>query len=433
MKYTSAEEINFKKFIDELVLEAYEGGIERFDNILTSLPGVYPSKVMDSLKRLVSNRNLPRRILSNAIKKTSICNQKSLEIDSVSSYHNKLKRLSLPIPHPLDYDWRFADRAINFLLEKCLELTDPSDKVILLGTPSILSKAMKKRFPRKIMLFEKGQAITDTLMRVAPKNCVFQCDLTTDLLPNLSAKAIVCDSPWYLEYIESFLWSAAQFCTINGYLLFSMPPAGTRPKVRQEWAIILEWANKLGFKLINILFDVLPYVSPPFEQNALRAEGLINIPAEWRSSNLALFIRKYKRGVPRPPSCSIDGNWSEEVSEGIRIRFRCSNHLKLFEDPTLQTIVHGDILPSVSRWDGRRKFADIWTSGNRIYGCRGSGLLLIILRALTEGQKPEQMIAIKIRRGLSRDERKMVFKASDQIERVIKLERDEYMNYVEDK
>ena len=206
-----------------------------------------------------------------------------------------------------------------------------------------------------------------------------------------------------------------------------MPPDGTRPNVKQEWTRIKALAKRLGFSLVNMEYGVLPYVTPPFERNALMAENLHNIPKEWRCSNLALFLHEYETKVPRPPQCSADGSWIEEVFDGIRIRFSCRHDTADFRDPTLITIVPGDILPSVSRWDDRRKQADIWTSGNRIFRCRGPDLLQRILRALVRGLPPEKEIASYIGRKLSPTETDLVVKASEQIANVIKAELDEYM------
>ena len=381
MRNNSSDENNFNGFIDSLVLKAVSEGITSFDHLVCSLPGVYPSAVLDSL----------------------------------------------PVPHPLNYDWRFGGKAIDHILEKCLELTDPSDIVILLGTPGVLAEAMRRNYPREEILFEDNRAVTESLLKMSPKKCVFKCDLTGDALPQLTAKAVVCDSPWYMEYIESFLWSASKFCAIKGYLLLSVPPDGTRPNVKQEWTIIMALAKRLGFSLVNIEYGVLPYVTPPFEQNALRAENLHNISKEWRCSNLPLFIHEHETEIPRPPKCSADGSWAEEDFDGIRIRFSCRQDVADFRDPTLETIVPGDILPSVSRWDDRRKQADVWTSGNRIFRCRGPDLLQRILRALVLGQPSEKEITEYIGRELSPAEGDLVVKASEEIISAIKAENDEYM------
>jgi hypothetical protein len=230
-----------------------------------------------------------------------------------------------------------------------------------------------------------------------------------------------------MEYLESFLWSASKFCAIKGYLLLSVPPDGTRPNVKQEWTKIMVLAKRLGFSLVNIEYGVLPYLTPPFEQNALRAENLHNIPKEWRCSNLALFIHEQETEISRPPKCSTDGSWTEEIFGGIRIRFSCRQDVADFRDPTLKTIVPGDILPSVSRLDERRKQADVWTSGNRIFRCRGPDLLQRILSALVLGLSAEKEITSHIGRKLSSVEAELVAKASEQIVSIIKAEYDEYM------
>lgn len=421
---------SFIDLIDRLVLRAIVGGITRFDQILLSLPGVYPSTALESLHRLVSTEKVIEKILIEATKLTSSRQSKDLR----SRYPNSENKqhLSLPVPHPLDYSWRFGDKAINYLLEKCLELTTPTDSVILLGAPSVLGKALERSYPRKMILFEEDQAVTDFFIKIIPKDFVVRCDLTRDVLPQVTGRAVICDSPWYVEYVMSFLWSACQLCTKDGYILLSMPPLGTRPNVSQELVKILEWANQLGFKLIKIEHGVLPYISPPFERNALRAEGLYNIPEEWRCSNLALFIREHEAEISRPPQCSIDSNWTEEVFHGIRIRFRYRQDIDGFADPSLRRIIPGDILPSVSRMDERRKLADVWTSGNRIFECWAPSLLREILKAIVADRLSEKTISEHLGRQLSQLETKLVIKASDQIGNIIKTEKKEYVTYQED-
>jgi hypothetical protein len=341
------------------------------------------------------------------------------------------RRVLLPVPHPLDYDWRFGVKATDHLLERCLEFTDAEDCVTLLGTPSVLARAIECSFPRRMILFEGNLAVTDSLILLAPEGSVLNCDLTADELPQVSAKVVICDSPWYMEHVKSFLWAACQLCEIGGYLFLSTPPVGTRPNVSQEWAKILEWTARLGLRPLNVEHGVLPYVSPPFERNALKAEGLHNIPGEWRCSNLALFVREYRVEVPRPPKCFRNRGWCEVAFQDVRIRFRVCKNAGL-GDPTLRSIIPGDILSSVSRWDDRRKLVDVWTSGNRIFRCDNPGLLRKIAEVITPNQSLKREIIECIGRTPTQAEIESIEKASEQIINIINLEKTEYVSYWEE-
>lgn len=150
MKNGAVEQSGSTEFIDGLLSEAIRKGLTSFDEILLSLPGVYPSVALASIKRLASQGKISQKILSDAIKFTS--DRKCAQMSSSSPGCETTSRVLLPVPHSLDYDWRFGDNATDHLLERCLELTDAEDCVVLLGTPSVLARAIERSFPRKMIL-----------------------------------------------------------------------------------------------------------------------------------------------------------------------------------------------------------------------------------------------------------------------------------------
>jgi len=426
MKYSKIEQDRFEQFIDGLSLAAVRKGIRSFDRILLGLPGVYPTQALASVQRLVSQGEISEEIWTDAVTQTRYgrCPENPL----VPSALGGKVRVSLPLPHPLDYDWRFGDRSSFHLLRKCEELTDPEDCIALLGSPSVLARAFERGYNRRIILLEGNIEVTDCLSSIAPHGSVISCDVTGDKLPDISAKAVMCDPPWYMEHFKSFLWAASRLCTAGGYLLLSAPPDGTRPNIRKEWAEVLNWASQLGFDLLSVDNGRLPYVSPPFERNALRAEGLHHVPHEWRCSNLALFVKKRRSKVPRPSMCNSENNWSEEVFQGVRVRFR-KNDRRGFRDPRLKSIVPGDVLPSVSRWDDRRKRADVWTSGNRIFQCDQPELIRNIVWSLASGRSPQDEVLRHLGRALTEIENSLVEEASEQVKNIMNIEWEECENY----
>ena len=56
-----------------------------------------------------------------------------------------------------------------------------------------------------------------------------------------------------------------------------------------------------------------------------------------------------------------------------------------FRVPSPDLIVPNDVLPSVSRRDPRRDGANVWTSGNRIFGCDGTATLATVIDGINAG------------------------------------------------
>lgn len=422
MTIIASETQSFTDLVDIWVLDAIASGITAFDQVVTSLPGVYPSLVLKSLQRLASTRLISKEILTKAERYVG---QRQHRL--ANSYHS----VTLPIPHPLDYDWRFSDSSVEHLLDECLLLSHSDDTVALLGAPSVLRLAIERKYPRQMILLDVNPLIADCFAKAVSSAQVVQCDIGKDQLPDVLSSVVIVDPPWYEESMEAFLWAAGHLCTLGGHVLVSIPPSGTRPGIDQEWANFLHWAQKIGLTLIRVESGVLPYISPPFERNALRTEGLHTAPTQWRRGNLAVFSHTHHTTTERPMVPPRDGKWVEEVLLGVRVRIRHSGE-QGFKDPSLLSVVPGNVLPSVSRRDGRRGFADIWTSGNRIFACRGRNVLRQIVHALAVGQSAHEALAAMLNCELSDCEVKLISQTIQQITEVICLEWNENLRFEEE-
>lgn len=99
----------FEAAVDEWVTAAAADGVSSFRGFLPNLPGVYPTDVLSSLRRLVKSGRLAKGVFVDALAEISLPPARPF-----------VQRQSdgLPLPHPLDFDWRFAERAKHLLLEE---------------------------------------------------------------------------------------------------------------------------------------------------------------------------------------------------------------------------------------------------------------------------------------------------------------------------
>lgn len=414
----NAEAQTFNDLVDRWVYGAVTRGVTSFNSLIASLPGVYPSVVYESLKRLTAadkfgNQNLPLISGVGGIPPTTL-----------GRPANHSHSITLPVPHPLDFDWRFSDSAVKYLLDKCLTLTKNEETIVLLGTPSVFRYTLESPYPRSTILLDSNQIVISQIKKQVPSALAMQCDIMRDRVPQITATAVVVDPPWYEEQMMAFMLAATKICQVGGYVLASIPPIGTRPGISRDRDDFFKRSCQLGLELVEIEAAILPYLSPLFEINALRAEGLCDILSEWRRGDLAIFIKSYSDTQQVVVSSRKNHYWTEQTLYGVRVRLRQCYELD-FADPSLVSIVDGDILPSASRRDTRRQLVDVWTSGNRVFACRGRKLLAQIMHALATAQAPIDLVTGIVGRKLTTYEKTLVTRAADQISEIVKIERDE--------
>lgn len=414
------ENQEFDRMVDQWVCTAINNGATDFNSLLHSLPGVYPTVALDSLNRLVAVGNLSQQIFSTVANRA---NENDLSGSSPEIISSGLK---LPIPHPLNYDWRFSNSSLEYLLNYCSEKTKPDETIAFLGAPSVYLKAIEISFPRKIILLDNNSSVINYFSENTVNDGVRLCNILKDSIPaDIKASMIVIDPPWYEKHLLGFMWAAANICIMNGQILISLPPIGTRPGIENDLRRLFEWSERAGLVLANKEKGILPYISPPFEMNALRVENLYNISKEWRRGDLALFVKKQEVKMERPLiSPDSEEQWLEETVNGVRIKLKPYDTVQ-FKDPKLLTIIKTDVFPTISRRDPRRRLVEVWTSGNRVYACKGRFVLHEILRELNSQQSAAVNISQKLNRKLTKQEENLVQQSRKQLMEIINIEREE--------
>lgn len=398
---------NFSRKVDGWVLAAIESGATSFQEILVSLPGVFPTDLVRSLQRL-GLRGQARGV-------TPASAQPVIDTSYVTD---------LPVPHLLDYDWRFTPDTARLTVDRSLDSSSVGDQVLFIGTPTSALNAANRNIPRQLTLLESNPAAA-AVARMTNRVDVHESNALclTPIRP--FADVLVLDPPWYRDYLHCFLNVAAAWSSPGATILLAVPPLGTRPEVQAEHAELERVCGEMGLRLIRSDQGMLRYVTPPYEINALLACGLQEVHPTWRCGDLWTLekVDSPEGSVRVQPK---EAPWADLPLLGIRFKVRRNVDNDMFKvDPRLVPIVPGDVCPAVSRYHPLRAQADVWTSGNRVFECRCPDALIALLEAIAQSRDPISVIMKRRDISLSRDERAFVSETISQVLQLVELERRE--------
>lgn len=336
--------------IDAWVLARLEQGASTFRDVLSGLPGIYPSEVLCSLRRLQGR---------DKIQEFDVL---AVELDAASKpvlHSQSVCREKRFIEHPLDFEWRFTSKGVARIGEEIKAAGLKKAEILCLGCPSVylFGKDQLKGF--SFRLWDKNNA---TAGQIEEAREICRLDLQDANPPFPPADIVVIDPPWYRSFYELFLWAGIHCLPVGGRLFLSFPPEGTRSTAAAELISLLKWCEARGLSLERKYPGSLPYRSPLFEMNALRAQGITNYPIDWRRGDLVLLTKRRQIPFDKPKCAFPSEKWEEVRLRNSRIKV---SHGKKIPGAAFQSTGENEIVPSVSSKHADRKRANVVTSGNR--------------------------------------------------------------------
>ena len=401
--------------IDQWIIGAYRAGAQDFWHLVSLLPAVYPTVVRQAVERLIASSSVPAYL---AVERPT---WKSSGVSSPDVP-------GLPTPNPLAFDWRYTRDTAGELLERVVASTDPTGTVGLLGSPSVYEMAGIREAPRQFILLDQNGSLSIIGPQSLAGGIFRRCDMLHDAIDLPEVQAVLADPPWYEEETLAFLRTAARICADLGKVLLSSAPNGVRPGIQEERDRIVRAAKESGLTFLGTEPHVLSYATPFFEHNALRAAGFAHVMPNWRRGDLLTFQRAGDSlSGPTNPMLLVP-EWVQFDVRGATIWVRPRDQ-QGFIDPGLVPVVPGDILPTVSRRDVRREAADVWTAGNRIYRCKGSHILSIILHAISVSEAPLEAVRRSLQHSLDHLEAAKVETCIAQVESIVQTELQEMRSF----
>ncbi len=371
--------------VDKLILECIDKTICFYDLIKKAV-GIHPIEIVNSLARLrlknLINENKYSTLLQSAA---------ALPTEEVREYAK-----TLPIPHQIDYDWRFSENGKNYFvkfIDDWLSVNKGHAKIVFIGSPTLFRHYCNNSpYNAKIFLIDFNATKHTSKVSLPPYAHIVNCNLNYDLeteikVEQIQADIIVIDPPWYPEYYKKFFEISnivgSNQCTIVGVF----PPFLTRDSILSERHEINNYIQAFGFEDLKFESLAIEYYTPPFEKKVLYANEIVNFPLSFRRGDF--FITKRNHACSDERKCVKiiirNGGWTEKSVGIVRFKLRQSD---VSEDSDfhirLDSLYKNDIYPSVSRrFKGHEKI-NVWTSGNRVFYCSNIPMLFLILEKLDD-------------------------------------------------
>jgi hypothetical protein len=424
LRFVAAERSDpFDGLIERWTREALARSPSGYRELLRTLPGVDPVLLAPILELLEGDPVLGPRC-------------RELAAQSREDHAAPGPPTERPVPHPLEYYWANDWRSLDLLAARLARSTEPGDRVLYLGAPNVFRHASALLPDREHTLLDASRARTEALAQSLSEQVAIICvDLLGGELPDLTAQTVIMDPPWYPEHLESFLWAAVALAAPGASLMCSYPPAGTRPGIGVERAEFLDWAHGLGIELTADAPGLLGYLSPAFERSAYAAAGLPGVSADWRTGDLLTFKVSPGLGLPSIPRPTVGDHeqWTHYNVREIPIWVR--SHARAAEEPInigdgtplLESIVTGDVLPSVSRREPLRAAVSVWSSRNRVLATSNLPAVHAVCAALQDREDPVFALSARTGGALSTGQLENVASATERLLALANLEREEHM------
>lgn len=332
-----------RRLIDRLLVDAVPGA-SHFAALLPSMQGAGPADVLLGLRRMRENAGLRPAAEALLLDAARQADRQPL-VDQPAA---------LPLPHPLDSEWRFGPTSVAEIVGRLLAATAPGDELLLVGTPSVAVALSRTDADRTIRFVGPDDLISAEVRRL------FVGDPRLVRGDGTKAAAAVVDPPWYGGPFAEMLAVCARGCRRAAPVLTVMPRAATRPGMGDDLDDVLATALALGLRPTGADTFEVRYRTPLFEACALEQGGVRPDLGEWRRGDCVTLVR----GAEEPVSVARTAREEhvELMLDGCRVR------LTLGAGPAraeLSPVEGHEVSASVSARSPTRRSANLLTTSNR--------------------------------------------------------------------
>lgn len=327
--------IDFTRFVDDLAATLVDYS-PTFEAFVVAMPGVLPDEALAALRRMPGTN--AQRLASDAVTDRANAN-----LDQCSL---------LPLPHPLDAEFRFDDITATILATALVESSRDGDEILLIGVPSVAIALAAMQVDRRVRFLGPDNCVTAAVVAAFGDR-----PLLLDQGPGGTAATALLDPPWYEGPMTELIRVCAAGCRAGALVKLVLPPLGTRPEIALDRSTFFSVATAAGLEPTGIDGPVC-YRTPLFELAALEQQGIARLPS-WRRGEAVEF-----RAGGNPDRQRWVPPFATEFSvAGVRLRLVSGAS----GSESLVPITSHEVFPSVSARTPGRGLATLWTTTNRAF------------------------------------------------------------------
>ena len=265
------EEINNKVWEEKLagrITGLLQKGITSFDEILPLCDGAQPKDVDRELKKLL-DKDLKKQPIS---------------LDYKTKFFFKL-----PAANPLFFQWWYTLESQESMADRLLGIHSTQD-IACLGTPTIAATIAS--YGKNVTLLDIDKDVVSLFNSVFPSGSKAEVhDVNKPMLESDSKRydCIAIDPPWYQSEFKKFISRAIELSNDGALIYCSIPQRLTRPGIEEDREELVLSLQKCGHSILYIEPNVMKYIVPFFEEEALKNSNIKTNNQPWRSSDLLVI------------------------------------------------------------------------------------------------------------------------------------------------
>ncbi|MEC6906212.1 dNTP triphosphohydrolase [Photobacterium piscicola] len=365
---TSKQEV-WEKQLRSKITNLLQRGLTSFEDILPLCDGAQPKDVDRLFKEL--------KDLNFDVLQTS------------ADYKTKFFFM-LPAANPLFFQWWYTLESQELMASKLLDIYR-GQNIACLGTPTLA--ATLASYSENITLLDIDEDIVSLFNDVFSNGSKAKVhDVNHDLIEDYEKKydCITIDPPWYPSEFKKFISRAIQLSKDGGVIYCSIPQKLTRPGIEEERRELISALQACGHDILYIEPNVMKYIVPHFEEEALKNSGIGTKNQPWRSSDL-LVIK-----VNGSEVLSFEPEVKREIKSFSRIGN--SNIFRVFLDKTDMDIDFaisevGSFSETISKRDSVEQ-VNLWTSYKQGFQVKDTALFNDIMVLWSKGHDIKETVNI---------------------------------------